>query len=507
MSVQSPIGRYYLRGGLRLIQGTDGSVLLKSSPLRAIRVNRPAASILERCRRGYPRSAEIAACDQMPLTFLDRLHQAGVLDWVPFPPNRLPLVSIVIPVYRRPIEIEACLTALQSLDYPADRLETIVVDDASDDPTPAVAGRFDVRLIVQGRNRGQSAARNVGVAAARGDIIAFLDSDCIARPGWLRELVPYFQDDRVALVGGRVGAVADDRRMDRYESVCSALDMGDEPVLGRGTNSVFYVPTCNMLIRRAVYAQVGGLDEGLHVGEDVDLCWRVMAAGHHLYYTPRGRVLHRHRSSWRSGFMRRFAYGTSEAVLYSRFPGVVKKFTWQPVSLLLLLCAAAAWIWPAWIWPAVMAGALAAENGHKRLQCKRMADVRPTLRDMLWAQWDGHFQLIFYLTFILVRYHLIWLIVLAVCLPGLIGLCLTLIFFPVMVTYFRKRPSLSLPTFAGFYLAEHAFYQCGAFWGAVKQRCFRLYRISFRRVDFMQAARRRPSGMQEKPARAMMRPS
>lgn len=512
MSVQPATGSYHLKRGVRLIRTADGSILLKSVPLRALRINPSAAAVLERCRRGYPQAGDPGDKGQtLPTAFLDALHQAGLLDWVPFPQTRLPMVSIVIPVYCRPAEIEACLTSLQSLDYPSDRVEIIVVDDASTDHTAAVVRRFGVRLIVQACNRGQSAARNTGVAAARGDIIAFLDSDCIARPDWLRELVPYFRDHRVALVGGRVGACSGDRWMDRYEAACSALDMGDEPVMGRGANNVFYVPTCNMLVRRTVYTRVGGLDEDLHVGEDVDLCWRLLAAGHHLHYTPRGEVLHRHRNRWWPGFLRRFAYGTSEAVLYKRFPGVVKKFSWQPAGVGMLLGGMAALMTLSWIWLAVMAGILALETGTRRVQLMRTAGIRVPTMQLLTAQIHAHFQVAFYLTFILVRYHLLLLILLSVCLPSQIGLWLTVIFFPPTVTYLRKRPRLNFPVFAWFYLAEHVFYQCGAFWGAVKQRCFSLYRICFPYAGFTQptrrAAMRRSSGVQKASENTAMRPS
>lgn len=513
MPVQLPIGSYHLKRGVRLIKGAEGGILLKSSPLRALRINRAAAAILESCQRGC-----LPGCDSAdggrkpPVAFLDALHQAGLLDWVPAPPKHLPMVSIVIPVYRRPAEIEQCLAALQSLDYPTAKREIIVVDDASPDHTAAVVRRFGVRLIVQPRNKGQSAARNTGVAAARGEIIAFLDSDCIAGPGWLRELVPYFQDGRVALVGGRVGAWAGERWMDRYEAVCSALNMGNDPVMGRGANSVFYVPTCNMLVRKAVYAQAGGLDERLHVGEDVDFCWRLLSARHHLHYVPRGEVLHKHRNRWWPGFLRRFDYGTSEAVLYSRFPNIVKKFTWQPAGLGIMLSGIAALVTWTWIWLVVMAGILAVETGCKRRQLIRKTGIRLSSGEILTAEIKDHFRVAFYLAFILVRYHLLVLIALSFCLPSQVGLWLTVIILPTVVTYLRKRPRLSFPVFAFFYLAEHAFYQSGAFWGCVKQRCFRLYRISLRYAGFMQrsnrpAAIRPPNGITKASGKTAMRPS
>ncbi|MFZ1985567.1 MAG: mycofactocin biosynthesis glycosyltransferase MftF, partial [Desulfatitalea sp.] len=415
-----PTGCFQLKKGIRLIQAPEGGVLLQSNPLRALKINQAALEILVKCRTGLqPDQMENGTGCKTTLPFLDTFVQGGLLDWVPPQMQALPFVSVVIPVYNRPLEIEACLASLETLDYPPDKVEVIVVDDASQDRTAAVVRRFNVRLIIQPHNQGQSAARNTGVAAARGEIIAFLDSDCIAQPGWLSDLVPYFQDARVALVGGHVDAYYREKRMDRYEQVCSALNMGPEAAMGRGDRCVFYVPTCNMLVRKHIYAQVGGLDPSLHVGEDVDLCWRLMAAGHHLLYKPQGDVRHKHRNSLLSGLLRRFDYGTSEAVLYARFPKVAKQFPWQPAGIGMILAGIAALAAHSWIWLALMAGLPVLEIGYKRIQLLRRMNIRLSAAEMFAAVIKSHFQLAYYLAFYMVRYHLLPLIVLAYALPSL----------------------------------------------------------------------------------------
>jgi mycofactocin system glycosyltransferase len=485
MSGQPPRGCFRLKSGIRLIETPEGGIVLQSSPLRALKINRSAWAMLDQCRSGLQIDGDqMGAGRPSAMALLDAFHQGGLLEWTPPPTSSPPSVSIIIPVFNRPAEIEACLASLQVLDYPAEKIEVIVVDDASWDHTAAVVRRFDVRLIVQPHNQGQSAARNAGVAAADGEIIAFLDSDCTAQPDWLRSLTPYFQDPRVALVGGYVDTCYREKAMDRYEQVCSALNMGREPVMGRGDRSVFYVPTCNMLVRRQAYLQVGGLDERLQVGEDVDLCWRLMAAKHHLLYRPEGAVRHKHRNRLLPGLLRRFDYGTSEAVLYARFPKVSKQFPWQPAGIGLLIAGLAALVSPSWYWLLLMAGLLAVETGCKQIQLKRKMGLRLPSLEILTAAIKGHFQLAYYLAFYLVRYHLLLLIVLSCALPALIWLWLALIMFPTLVAYFKKRPRLSFPVFAFFYLAEHAFYQSGAFWGCLKQMSFRLYGIGFRLAGF-----------------------
>jgi mycofactocin system glycosyltransferase len=485
MHDRPPCGCFQLKRGIRLIRASQGGIILQSNPLRALKVNQAAFDILDKCRAGYGESlSEHCEVPEGSRSFLDTLHQGGLLDWTPPQPQTLPPVTVVIPVYNRPAEIAECLASLQTLDYPEHKIEVIVVDDASQDHTAAVVRRFGVHLIVQPNNMGQSAARNAGVAAAKGEIIAFVDSDCIAEKGWLRELVPYFQDPRVTLVGGYVGAYYDEKRMDRYEQVCSALNMGNDAVLGRGDRSVFYVPTCNMLVRKATYEQMGGLDETLQVGEDVDLCWRMMQAKHHLFYIPQGRVLHKHRNRMLSGLLRRFDYGTSEAMLYARFP-------WQPAGLCIILFVMATLSTRSWYWLLAAAGIFGVETGWKRKLLKKKMNIRLPVVEIGAAVGKDHFQLAYYLAFYLVRYYLLLFVVLSFAVPSLIWFWSALVIFPTLVAYLRKQPRLSFPVFAFFYLAEHAFYQSGALWGCVKQRTFRLYGISFKYMGFLPRSSRR----------------
>ena len=174
---------------------------------------------------------------------------------------------------------------------------------------------------------------------ASGQIVAFIDSDCAASSAWLKELTPYFQDRRFALVAGYVDSYFRKSSLDRYESVKSALNMGNQKVIGAGQKSVFYAPTCNMLIRRDVFLENGGLEETIRVGEDVEFCWRLMKAGHRMIYTPEGTVLHKHRNDFFSCFKRRFDYGTSEPVLYGKYPETVKRYPWQSGGMaFFLLC-------------------------------------------------------------------------------------------------------------------------------------------------------------------------
>lgn len=492
MSSSSPQGRFTLKRGIRLMQTQTGGIVMQSDPMRVLKINPGAFALLEQCRKGLEVDAG-AAARRHPnaLAFLDTLRQGGLVDWTPCRPRQWPKVSIVIPVYNRAGAIEQCLASLQALNYPQGKLEIIVVDDASRDHTAAVVRRFNARLVILPYNQGQSAARNTGVAMAAGEIVAFIDSDCVAAPDWLSDLVPYFQDPRVALVGGYVDADIREKRMDRYEQVCSALNMGAHPIMGRGDKSVFYVPTCNMLVRKAPYDRLGGLDVHLRVGEDVDLCWRLMAEGHHLLYLPRGRVIHKHRNELLPGLKRRFDYGTSEAVLYARFPKVAKRFPWQPAGLAVLLTLAAALMTQSWPWLAAAGLILVCETGIKRRRLNRKMGIRLPATGMVVAVIKSHFQLAYHLAFYMMRYFLLPILVLAFTWTSMAWFLLGLVLLPAIVAYLQRQPRLSFVLFLFFYFAEHAFYQSGAFWGCLRQKSFRLYRITFSYAGFRPPSERR----------------
>ena len=258
---------------------------------------------------------------------------------------------MVIPVHNRPHEITECLESLQKLDYPPEKLEIIVVDDASTDHTAAAAAGFPVRLIRLAQNRGASYCRNRGALAARSEILAFIDSDCLAGAFWLRDLTPAFAGPAVGIVGGAVEGHFERSGLDRYEQAKSSLRVARRYTVSKPAGDSFYVPSCNLLVKRSAFLQVKGFNQDLHVGEDVDLCWRVQDLGLRVVFQPGGEVFHKHRSRIKDFCRRRFQYGTSEPLLQKLHQKRKKRF---PVSLT-ALAFWAGWLIPALggpIWPA-----------------------------------------------------------------------------------------------------------------------------------------------------------
>jgi mycofactocin system glycosyltransferase len=214
----------------------------------------------------------------------------------------------------------------------------VVVDDGSADPdaVAAVARSAGAGLVRHTRSRGPSAARNAGLRLALTPAVAFLDSDCVPVPGWLDRLAGHLADPRLAVVAPRITALPATRAgwVSRYEAVASALDMGATPAPVAPRSAVPYVPSAALLARRSALGD--GFDESMPVAEDVDLVWRLAAAGWRVRYEPAAEVAHDHRSDPGEWLRRRAYYGTGAALLAARHGPAVAPVVVSPWS-------AAAW--------------------------------------------------------------------------------------------------------------------------------------------------------------------
>jgi mycofactocin system glycosyltransferase len=265
---------------------------------------------------------------------VDALVDRGILHPRPAPRAGPHDVTVVVPVYGRPAALSRCLRSLAGLDV-------IVVDDGTPEPSPvrAVADAAGARYLRLPANRGPAAARNAGLAVASSRLVAFVDSDCQPRPGWLDRMVPFFDDPRVAMVAPRiVPGTGDASALARFERASSALDMGRHPALIRPTARRGFVPSATLVVRRDV-GRACGFDEALRLGEDVDLVWRLADAGHHVRYEPTAVVSHDPSASVRRWAGRRFEYGTSAVELQRRHPNRL-----APVRVSGWNLAALAWV-------------------------------------------------------------------------------------------------------------------------------------------------------------------
>jgi GT2 family glycosyltransferase len=229
-------------------------------------------------------------------------------------PAQTPRVSVVVCTYNGGRTLRQCLLSLQGLDYPD--YEVIVVDDGSTDDTRAILADFpEVRAIHQ-PNRGLSVARNVGLQAATGQVVAYTDSDCFADPDWLTHLVDQLQRSGAAAVGG-----PNLTPPDGWAAACVAASPGQPTHVLESDQVAEHIPGCNMAFRRKALLQVNGFDPVYRkAGDDVDICWRLQQAGKWITFAPGAFVWHHRRQGPRSYLRQQAGYGEAEALLYFKHP-------------------------------------------------------------------------------------------------------------------------------------------------------------------------------------------
>jgi mycofactocin system glycosyltransferase len=306
----------------RLVAG--GVVLVGGSPVRVLRLTPSGA----RQVAGWLAGAPVPAGDTAR-KLARRLLDAGIAHPDPAAGGGPGTgdVTVVIPVRDRHAELARCLAGLRDAagDLGEEAYRVVVVDDCSADPAAieAITAAAGAEVIRRPVNGGPAAARNTGLAAAATGFVAFLDSDCVPRPGWLDRLLPHFADPAVGAVAPRiVPHEAGTGWLARYEGASSTLDMGARPSIVRPGARVPYVPGAALVVRKG--AAGGGFASGMYVGEDVDFVWRLAGAGWRVRYEPAGVMGHDHRVRFRAWFGRRTDYGTSAAVLEELHPGAVR---------------------------------------------------------------------------------------------------------------------------------------------------------------------------------------
>lgn len=206
----------------------------------------------------------------------------------------LPFVSVIVPTYNRGPVLMDTLRSLFRQDYPADRLEIIVVDNSSSDNTAELIEQvrpespFELLYYVK-ENRGPAASRNYGLARARGSIVGFTDSDCQVDPGWVRSAVDAMGPG-VGVVTGPIIPVSNPQRPPGFFQ---------HQLPGTFQEDYLY-QTANVFYRKAAIEDVGPFNERFGVyawgslvgGEDTDLGWRVRRAGYASAFAEGVKVYH-----------------------------------------------------------------------------------------------------------------------------------------------------------------------------------------------------------------------
>ncbi len=434
-----------------------GDALIGGHPRRVLRLTAAGWRAIAELERGAPGSAAAGALSR-------RLLDGGIAH--PHPGRRAPgaVVTVVVPVRDRVADLDRCLATLGA------RCAVIVVDDGSREAgaVAAAAARHGARLLRRPLTGGPAAARNAALSHVVTELVAFLDSDCVAPPDWLDGLVGHFDDPRVGAVAPRVRPVTATSfgtgsavgtaggALERVLAARSPLDMGDRPSEVRPGGIVSYAPTAALVVRRRALG--AGFDEALRYGEDVDFVWRLRDAGWTVRYEPTVVVSHREPASLRRSLARRFRYGTSAAPLAARHPGRLAPVIVSP-------------------WPTAVAGlaltnhrraALAIAAVRSAALARRLAPLG--LPGVCGGQWfaeatygasvaAGRYAVSFVLPAALAAVH-----------RARRPAALALLALPALDEWCRRRPDLDPVRFVALAVADDAAYGAGVWRGALAAR-------------------------------------
>ncbi|MFC1709284.1 glycosyltransferase [Candidatus Omnitrophota bacterium] len=250
-----------------------------------------------------------------------------------------PFVSVIVPTYNSERTIKKCIDSLLDIDY--SNYEIIIVDDGSSDKTRKILSEHKgVIGVIESQHSGPSRCRNIAVKDAKGDFIAFTDSDCIVDRNWIKELIKGFTQERVVGVGGIQISPNDEtsfgKRVQEFFELTGFL--GGYIKSGRNEElvEVSHNPSCNAVYRKSAFLEIGGFDEKLWPSEDVDLDYRLKKKGYIFMFNPKAVVYH-YRPQFLKALLKMMSrYGYVQGILTKRY-GFFRKIQIAPIFLIILL--------------------------------------------------------------------------------------------------------------------------------------------------------------------------
>ena len=242
--------------------------------------------------------------------------------------NESTMISVVIPAYNESDNIQTCIDSLKAQSLPQKSYEIIVVDNNSTDNTLELIKKLGVIHTVEYK-KGPAPAKNAGISLTKGNIIAFIDGDCVATKDWLKNIVSGFEISNVGCVAGSIKAMEDDNLSPLEHFLIKKGHLSQAQHI---ENSFLpFAATANAAYRKEVFDKVGLFDEELLIGEDADLSWRMqLHTAYKVKYIPEAVVFHPYESRAKELFRqkRRHAYGS--VMLYKKY----KKYRQEEVKSL-----------------------------------------------------------------------------------------------------------------------------------------------------------------------------
>lgn len=253
-------------------------------------------------------------------------------------------ISVIVPAYQIAELLPRCLNALQQQTIDRSQYEIIVVDDGSTDDTAAAADialrDFSAAQVIRTRHAGPARARNLGVQAARGDLLLFTDADCEPAPDWIERLSGIFNDESISGVRGAyvtrqrslIARFVQQEYEERYDHA-------------RRQATIDFIDTYSAGYRREVFVANDGFDTAFRTAsvEDQEFSFRLAARGYRLIFAPEVKVYHQHVTTLARYYLRKINIGYWKMYVLQDHPGkaVRDSHTPQLVKAQIALFAAA----------------------------------------------------------------------------------------------------------------------------------------------------------------------
>jgi GT2 family glycosyltransferase len=232
-------------------------------------------------------------------------------------------ISFVIPFFNSEKTLPLCLQAMEAQTIQP--FEVILVDNNSTDNSRIIAKNFvashpSYTRYLSADQQGPSQARNLGAEAARGKIIAFIDSDCIADSRLCADLVTAFEKSKIGAVAGKIIGFGKKSLWDKFHFMFTLKSLSNEQNFSEFTLVRGGFPAANLAIRKDVFEHIGGFDESLQIySEDYDLCARIYKAGFIIKYVTDAIVYHKHRNNLKATWKQSFGFGKGHAILLKKY--------------------------------------------------------------------------------------------------------------------------------------------------------------------------------------------
>jgi glycosyltransferase involved in cell wall biosynthesis len=297
--------------------------LLAIAHSRGAKISESPVNIRFGCKFGClsPHTVRTMAWDSLAIFYRLKILKYYASAEVPRPMERRPKASVVIACPNSSWMLDECIEALRRQTW--SDFEVIILPDGEESLDEKLRG-LDAKVIPTGKVR-PAEKRNAGIAAATGEVVAFIDDDAYPQPGWLEEALKYFSEPSIGGLGGPAVTPGNDAYLAKiggrvYENVFVSGTYRYRYRAGGVRRDIDDCPSCNLFVRKSVLDKIGGYRTDFWPGEDTLLCKDIVDAGYRIVYDPWVTVYHHRRAVFGAHLRQLGRYAFHRGYFVKRFP-------------------------------------------------------------------------------------------------------------------------------------------------------------------------------------------